>query len=52
MTISDDDDDDGDDDDDDDDEGRCTSMKSTNTSSCMMGSEGFSWCSTKHLWWR
>jgi len=31
---------------------RCTSMKSTNTSSCMMGSEGFSWCSTEHLWWR
>jgi len=31
---------------------RCTTMKTTNTSSCMMGSEGFSWCSTEHLWWR
>merc|ERR1712179_872999 len=31
---------------------RCTAMKMTNTSSCMVGSEGFSWCSTEHLWWR
>jgi len=31
---------------------RCTTMKTTNSSSCMMGSEGFSWCSTEHLWWR
>ena len=21
-------------------------------SSCMMGSEGFSWCSTEHMWYR
>jgi len=31
---------------------RCTTVKATNKSSCMMGSEGFSWCSTEHLWWR
>ena len=28
------------------------SFRATNKSSCMMGSEGFSWCSTEHLWWR
>ena len=27
-------------------------FSATNKSSCMMGSEGFSWCSTVHLFWR
>jgi len=31
---------------------RCATIKATNKSSCMMGSEGYSWCSTEHLWWR
>ena len=31
---------------------RCTKLSDGQTSSCMMGSEGYSWCSTEHLWWR
>merc|ERR1712227_571118 len=32
---------------------RCKPLEKTNNkSSCMMGSEGFTWCSTEHLWWR